>query len=932
MIARKFAWHGLSVCRDLLNVVLAALAALLIFLLVREDLPVPDLLRQRIEREAAAAGIEARFDAARLYPSGGVLVQGLRLEPERFGEPLIEADMVFVRLDRIKLATGALDPVFLYIEGLRLACPAALSPTGKAEVLVEIPHATLRNYGGAWEAEGIVARVGNLHVEARGVLHAAGLAGGGGRPAVAGLLQRFAELAPRAYRARKALEALEEPAVRVVFDVWPGRLSRIEVTATAEAWRDPRWGEAGRIEASTEIRFGGPGPAPVVLRGTIGTLRREGAAQAGGLAFALEWPRLPTAQAPWPAQVHASAFRIAHPKAVVDTLGLEADLGAFPSVKGRLSFAFAGEAVALEAQGDASTRAGTAHLVTRFGRGWLQRASEIAGRDLTYYARIEARPDLDARVDIAEGLRWRRVEFRALAGPLVARGVPLDRARVHGVATPDRVHLDRLEFEHGGEAAAGTYTDTLATRDNRFLLRGRMRPLSISPWFGPWWRRFWSDCELQGPPPAFDIDVRGNWLAGERNVVRGRAEARQLAFKGVKLGDLRGSFFIRPNYYDLFAASIVRPEGRLDGEVQLHYRPGQRDPAAQTFRFVSTADLVDLARIFGKGGEDMLAPYRYEVPPRVDVEGSIERDGASWDTKLALAIETRRAFRYWDFPLESLETTVRIHNRLVEMPRIAAGCAGGMVRATAIADHGVLSFDAALAGADYDAAVETFRAWLGRNDPPAPPDEGKEAGLAGRKTGGRLDITFAAKGPATDFQAYEGAGTARVSQADLGQIKTIGLLSDLFATVGLSIAVLEFDEAASSFEVRRDRILMPDIRITGPTAALKAGGTYFLRDHTVDFRASLHPLRESSGAITKLFGKLLDPFSGLLEIRLTGTLRHPKWIFTHGPTAILRFLAGPEEPAPAPENGGAPPMAEQPPAGTPPAPPPAEPGGSRGGS
>jgi hypothetical protein len=489
--------------------------------------------------------------------------------------------------------------------------------------------------------------------------------------------------------------------------------------------------------------------------------------------------------------------------------------------------------------------------------------------------------------------------------------VSLDRARVHGVIVPERVDIDHLEIALGDQHAIGTYFDQFQTRDHRLVMLGRMRPANISGWFGPWWPRFWDDFTFQGPPPVFDIDVAGNWKIKGSDVVLGRATVASGAARGVAYDSVDLRFHIQSNYYDLFEATLVRPEGTVKGEVQLQFKPGQRDALRTRFDFESTADLVELARIFGKGGEGLLEPYRYRVPPWARVSGEVLNDAGAFDTTLAIQIESPVEFRYHDFPVSSISTEVIVHNDRVEIPRLVAAYGGGIIRASATADAGVLNLKAAIEDASYDDATRIFNDFLDRRSPP-PPDERDPAGLAATPPGGRLDLGIDARGPITTFDAYEGTGSLRISEANLGRVRIFGLLSNLLGTINPKLGSLSFSEANTSFAIRRDRVAFPDLRVSGRTAALETEGTYYINSKNLDFRARLYPLGEAGGTISQLFELVLDPFSFLLEMRLTGTLRRPNWSLSRMPFATKPVVdegaavpvVVPEKPLGAPAAGG----------------------------
>ncbi|MBE2212716.1 MAG: hypothetical protein IAE82_02520 [Opitutaceae bacterium] len=883
--ARHAAIHALNVVLYLLMAGLALVAGLLIFLLSRDDIPVPDFLLRRLEERLALAGVEATFSRARLDIHGGVLINDLRLEPRRFGEPVFEARMVFLNFDELFLAAGMIELRDARAEGVTLYCPSALSPSGERVPLVRIAGASIERAGRAWVLDGLLAETGPLHVSVHGTVTPPTLRERVREPLKPGVvLDAFARLAPEVARVLQTLRDWSEPRADIGFEVARSGQVTLTVEASAAAWERPDFGRAEEIQLATQLTYAEGRLAPFEVRVQASRVSRPDGVLVEAPAALVQWTEIVDFKRLLPASVAATAARVVHPKATVLAPSVTVATGGYPTLDATVFLRLAGEALEVRAHGDVAARRGEVDVRGRFGRDWLAEASRVLGRDVTYYAIIEQPPDLWARATIAEGGRWTGAEFRGLAGPITARGVTLDRARIHGRVDPQGVIIDHLEIAKGDQGGLGTYTDTFGTRDHRLLLSGRMRPLMISPWFSGWWERFWVDFTFDGPPPEFDIDVSGNWNIHGSDVVHGRGRAWNGAMRGIRYDALDTRFYVRMDYYDLYQARVVRPEGQVGGEVQLLFRPPQRDAARTSFSFESTADLVELARIFGKGGEELLSSYRYTVPPRATVRGVVTNDNGHFDTVLDIGIESAEEFRYEDFPVSSISTDVKIHNTRVEIPRLLAGYAGGTLRATAVADAGILTVQASLADAGYDDATKIFNDFLDRRSPP-PPEERDPAGLTAQRPGGRLSLGVDARGPITTFDAYEGVGSLRITDANLGSVRIFGLLSDLLATINPKLGSLRFQEANSSFQIQRDRVHFPDMRINGRTAALETEGTYFVNSKNLDFRARLYPLGESGGAITQLFDFVLGPVSYLLEMRLTGTLRKPAWSLSRMPFA-----------------------------------------------
>lgn len=892
IMLRQGAHHAFGVLHNVFNFVLAALCVLIAYVLLRDDLPVPDFVRGRIEREFAARGFTVSFTRAEVDPTAKILVQGLTLAPVRFGGPVISAGRVLLELDRLNVLAGQIDLVSLEAEDLQVICPASISPTGEPEPIVTIAAIRLTHHAGVWRLPGGGGTIGPLHLTARGAYQIP-------RPAAAAppvdlnvWLDKFATLAPRVVRELARLDVLDQPRLHLYGTGGGGRPFNLEVAFTAEGWRDARIGEAYAVQARTHVTLGGDQPAPLRLSARVENFWRSDGLSVDAIELVADWLAFPTAQNYLPWQVHATARQVVHPKLTVPTPVLAVFPLAYPLVDIDASAVLEGEPLALTAEADVRTRAGVVELHGSAGRHWLARVSTILGRDVTYYAAIDTPPDFSARAEIASGLEWQRVDFRLTTPALVARKVALDRARVRGAVTRDGLQIDLLEASSGEEAVRGTYSSDFKGRDYRFRLTGAMRPLEIAPWFGGWWQRFWQDYTFAGGAPQFDIDQHGNWLRPEPILLSGSGAADRISYRGVAFDRAITRLFMRPGYLDLFEATLLRPEGRIDGEVQLQFERGTPNPISQAFRFSSNADLVEVAKVFGKGGEDMLAPYRYKIPPATTMVGKVAREGDTYDVQLDIGVNTAEEFRYLDFPLEWLTTRALVHNKQVGLPEIYAGYANGVLNGSADVDNGRLKFTAKLTNADFDRAIKTYTEYTDRNFP-TPPEKIEPGSVTRENYGGVLTFGLSAAGPITNLKAFEGEGEVALNGAELYQLKVIGLFSNI---LGTGLGVLGFTDAVGPFQVRRDKIHFPDLRVTGKSALLEATGDYSLRDGSIDFRVRMKPLDQSAGFITKLFGRIVDPLTKLLfEARLTGTLRNPK-----NSVAILAPRAPEPEPEPAP--------------------------------
>lgn len=907
--------HTCTLAFYVLYFVLLLASSGLAYIILKDDLPIPGILLQRIEAQLANRGMDITFRSAHLDPLGRILVNDLALAPRRFGEPVFAAEIAIIELDRIQLLAGIPALERLRAENVRIICPPALSPSGVSETVFELAGLDLRTNGERWTVDHLAAEFGPLHINAHGQIRIPRAVEGTPPPKLEELFDTYAKLAPDLARVREHLQTTTDPRLEISFEGATNTTIAINAVLTASGWRGVPEVEARGISVSANFVYDPQNPSPVDVRAGIHSLTYTDAVKAGKLEVEAHWDSLPTAEKPWPTRLTLNGARISHPKQDLISPAIVVDRMAWPEVDLRFHASLEGEPLEGTVKADVIDRSGVATIEGTFGKNWLHRASEILGRDVTYYATIGNPPDFFARVEFDPGLKWKQVDFRGTSGPLTARGVFLERATGRGTVTPEKVRVEHFEITNGDEHAFGTYEDNLRTRENRVHLAGTVRPLSISPWFSGWWANFWDDFTLHGPAPWFAVDVHGDWLRPKEFTVLGSARAGQGAYKGITFEGLDSRFFIRQDYYDIYDAALERAEGSLAGEVQIAYEHGNRIPVRESFDFESTADLVALAEIFGEGGRDMLAPYRYTTPPFAKVRGTVTAKNGVVDTDLAINIETDNEFRYHDFPMESLSADVTIKNSHVKLPRVRATYAGGTLGASAEVENGRLTYFATLTDANFADSLEIFSDFLDRTSPPTEeekpatdPDDSLAAGLVG----GKLNLQMTATGTVEDFQSYEGTGSMTVTDAELGKVKLFGLLADALGSIGLKVGVLNFHSAESTFEAKRERLIFPDMRITGDTGALELRGEYNLNAEDLDFRARLYPLRESQGALTQIFGVMLDPFSNFFEVRLTGSLSRPRWTPTLSALEIIRRATSTEPETKAQSTEGeadaAPPM------------------------
>ncbi|HYP17100.1 MAG TPA: AsmA-like C-terminal region-containing protein, partial [Opitutus sp.] len=443
----------------------------------------------------------------------------------------------------------------------------------------------------------------------------------------------------------------------------------------------------------------------------------------------------------------------------------------------------------------------------------------------------------------------------------------------------------------GENEAHGSFEQDLVSREFRFLLDGRLRPLAIGGWFREWWPGFFNNFEFPLAPPNASVDVRGRWGVGHETTVFVFAESMSPLVRGAQLDYARTLIFIRPNFLDGLEVFGTRGAGEVRGAFTRHIElPGYRW-REMNIALTSTLDLQTGAKLLGPELGARLQPFVFESPPRVSVAARFDGPGSAAGPRQNMRIEAQStgAFSFHDFPARNLAFDAVLRDDELTLERVEASVADGTLSGNAKLwgpEGGRrLGFDASLRGASLGLAVTTVSQYAARRR--GSESAGAEKILPG-KNNVRLDLALSAEGGFDDPFSYRGNGNAALEGAGLGEVRLLGLLSAL-----LDFTALRFTSARAEFKVEGPTIVFPSVNVTGANAAIHAHGDYSLRERQLSFNARIYPFEESNSLLQSVVGAVLTPLSTVLEVKLTGALDDPKWAFVIGPTNLLRSLTQP---------------------------------------
>jgi|GEM_PF-6757589 len=864
---------------------LGATLALQTTLLVRGSWELPDFLLRKLHDELEERGWSASYSSLAFRPTGTILIRDLQLTRLADRHPFATAPFARVEFDLWELLSGNLRIEHIVLQEGGIFCPPHLSPSGVSEAVVRDTHIAARHLPGGWEIESFNGRVHNLSFSLTGPLP--------DLPSRAGEKQNLDELLdlllPRLVREKDFFHQAKDPHLKIVLVARPDSDLSIQTEAFAESFVMTSWVRASKLRVygewtlhenkwkATNARMEASHIRVPPFSGDLADVRGS-----------LGWdhpidglhPLIPTRFALTVGQLASSGV----------TLDEVQIAGHLTSPTGGTVDLFS-----LLADGSASAK-----FIGDWDRGNAR--LEVTAQ-ATPNMLMPALRDLGLRYDVffhrapiihatAEIRKWQLVEAvgTARAGAVDIDGVLLDRATATASFDGKRFVVPEMVLAYQDFEATGIYDVDLAKRSYRLLFQGSLRPLHISTWFRPWWTDLWQQFSFEQSPLHGDVDIHGMFRHSDSVDVVGTVQASDFSLKGVSFQEVAGDLRVWHDRADFFNIRARRADGHATGEFQFFESHPLNNLPRVRFKAESRLDPVELAPIFGPEGAAILAPFRFTSAPELEIEGAISPSAPEL-TRVTFKGEAAAPLHYEGVPLEWLRLQGAVTGADWHLSEIVAGVAGGSANASARkwTEDGAEKFSFILGAEQLNLATATdiMDGW--QADRGGPGRTMQRSGL-----NGVIDLDVAATGDFGDLLSYDGTGKLRIREADLAEVHLLGLLSRILSVTPLAFTSLQFSEADSDFQIQKERIHFPNLRLLGPSSALRATGDYRLDRQDLDFSVKLFLLKESRlPFISILLSPLLEPLAHITEIRLIGPAADPQWRFLLGPRNILEGIAAP---------------------------------------
>ncbi len=900
---------------------LCLLAAAQLHLATTREFALPGWALRKLEAQIAAKGLRASIGAARFDPTGHLALYDLKFSPASFKEPLLTAGEIHLKADPVSLfALHRIDLQAAHASNLTLYLPAQLSPSGRNEPVFDRTNLAFSLDGKTLVLSHLSTKSGPLHLSVTGTwpLPSTQNPNQDFPTFLDHFLTQYLKLSRTLSRALTYLEPFENPRLRLA--VLPDRRLDLSVDADRlnlpggltlpnKALSLPAF-TTGPLQLHTTVPLDFSGPIPLDLNFQLASVDLPRFAQANQILLNLRGQFDPATGQLQPslALLTARDARALSPSIPLNPVILKLTPAPLPQLNIELLARYAQTPLALQANVDLRQGAADVSLQTQITPPLLAALSPHLKRDLTLLLQPNQPAPLDATLRLERGFQLHSARARFSSGPVTASQVYLDYASADIFYDGKTLFASDLTLFTGDSRAAGSYWMNTQNLDYRFLLAGQLQPAAINGWFTTWWPDFWKNFRFSELPSA-NIDIRGRWRSPRNITVFISVDAPQPVVRTVAFDRVHTSLFIRPQYSEALRLLAVRPEGQAQGTFARTYDIDAHGMREMRFDFRSTLDLASSGSLFGSEGTALLAPYQLAQSPNIELRGSVQGpahpDGAH--QSIDLAITSRGPLAYYQFPLTDFNAAVSIRDRAVSLENIQSTYADGKVTGRAAVsgptDNRQLTFDIALAQARFGQANRTLQTFLAlRRKKPAP---AVLTDFDTRTANSRLDLQLAASGPIDNPLAFTGKGKFALD-GDLAQINLFGALSRVLSNVPLiGASSLQLNRANSSLQLNQAQLDLPDLRLTGRSAAIDLKGNYRFDTESIDLNAKVYPFESSSNVFSQTFDLVLTPFTHVLELKLTGTLANPNWNFLYSPFQLFVSPtsappSNPPSPAPTP--------------------------------
>ncbi len=890
---RKIAWHGTClVCKaacDFLYTIcvglLAGTVCLFAYVVTLDETDMPEFLIRVLENEIKAQGATLSMSGIRIQPSGRITIDHPVIYSTELQSEIARADLISIKVDPALLLFGKTRLSELDVLNGSLIVPAILSPSGTPAPIVDQIDLRAENNRKGWTIKRSKLRFADALATASGTIDLADFPFLKPPKERKSLREQLIIFHKKAWEIKAVLTDVEGLEARFEINApkGGGKTLRARLTAENVKWKDQASASDIQIDVSSILE------ESLVVESSIARILGPEKAFAENVALQAVWDAFPSPSEWKPASVSLAIESGGQEIEYASTFTINAKSLGGDDWAATCETNLGGALWHFDFVGNPSERTASVELAGSLSPGMVDIASAVAKMPLERFATIIDKPSIRASAQFDGAWMPVSVDASATVGRIASQDAAFDHVIAQAEIRGKYLNVPNLWLRTGAQHGWLSVDLDLDTMRRRLLINSLFNPNTINGWIpDPWWTEFWDN--FQFPDEGFYclMDSRQIIKHPETLYLTGQAFGENLGIRGHLMNQIETHMYIRQHYFDLYHMDVTREEGYIRGDAQFAIAEDPRDSkykmSALWVDMETTADLhigPDLIHEVRTDVEEILEPYRYEIPPYVKAKSTNIRHKDLYDYTIDLEVKTDNPFSYYHYPLDAVQAEVHLKNGYVIIPSLEASLASGKVSGKAEIIEDEIELSGSLSAAHFGDTLKASSIYFLANDPEGsassfPPEELSSYG-------GLMDMSFEGKGIVGDSLSYDGKGTYAISGADFYQLQIFGGLSKALEGTGLSFTTLKFEDAAGDFEVNKRYVEFPDVRLKGPVAQIRGGGNYDMEVGELDFKLKLLPFR--SMPLINIPGLVFDTVLGIFEINLSGSVSEPKWSLFRGQQA-----------------------------------------------
>jgi len=895
---RKYAWRSAYLlCKAAIDFVytlgvaiLSLLIGLFAYIVTIDETDMPRFLVQLLERELQSQGVSIGMSGIRIQPSGRITIDQPIIKSTDLQSEIARADRISLKLNPALIVFRRARLNELYVDNGSIIVPAMLSRSGLPEPLIDKIDLAAENTRMGWDIKRATTQFSDARVTMTGIINLATFELPKKEKKALSLTEQLIAFHKQARKYEEHLARVIglEAAIAIRSVKNEPRSLRATISAQAAKWEDRFSATELLLTANATER------SPLRMDAQLGTANGPQNTRIKTARITAIWNEFPGPDRWLPNSLFCQIGSAGQQSEYVQNIfaHIHPESLKVGNVAGNIQIA--DSPWEFRASGDLDSKSGVVLLSGSPTNGLIELASKIAkefpspliSRPIESLARFDGQAD--ARIEAAFENSWKPESARAslVASQITSLGARFDHVIANASLQGSAVEVPSIWLRSGPQNGRLAVDFDLDSKRRRLLIDGLFNPNTVDGWIPePWWIKLWEN--FQFPEEGFYCLMDSEQIVKRPETLRltGYAFARNLGLRGHAADEIETRMYIKQRYVDLYDLSLIRPDGYVRGESQFSLAIDPRDQKNKLsglwLEAESTADLSigpDVIYELRENVENILEPYGYSVPPKVQASASSVRQKDVFEYDIDLSIDTSDPISYHHFPLDSLKADILVSNDRVSIPSIRADLANGVVDASAEVRGEEIDLKVALSNAHFGDTLKASAIYFAANDDASAANEFSPDELS--NYGGTASLQFDGSGIVGDSLSFDGKGAYQISGADFYQLQLFGGLSRIFDNAGLPIATLRFEDANGEFDVEKRFIRFPELRLRGRVAQIRSEGNYDLAEGALNFTAQLQPFR--SVPIFELPARVLDIFTGIFEVQLTGTIAEPKWNLFRG--------------------------------------------------